>query len=40
MAIPVVLFWLGGYDFDQRGEAAVGLALLVLVAGGFAAFVP
>lgn len=29
----VLLFWLGGYDFDQRGEKAVMCGVLAITAG-------
>jgi len=39
-AVALGLFWLGGYDFDRRGEVAVFAALMALVVGGAVAFMP
>jgi hypothetical protein len=34
------LFWLGGFDFDQRGEVAVSCLLFTIcLAGGSAAMI-
>jgi hypothetical protein len=34
------LFWLGGYDFDQRGSGAVMCAVYTLLVGGMAYMFP
>lgn len=35
-AFWLFLFWLGGYDFDRRGEPAVSCFLLAGIFGGLA----
>lgn len=44
IAIPIfflvlvpALFWLSGFDFDQRGQTAIGCALLTLIPAIFGA---
>ena len=32
----LVLYWLGGYDFNQRGEKAVSCMVLSLIGGSVA----
>ena len=33
------LFWLGGFNFDQRGEAALSCGFSGLLFGGLCAFI-
>ena len=40
ITVPVVLWWLGGYDFDKRGEASFALGLTCLWAGFMTWFFP
>lgn len=33
MCIPILLFWLGGFNFDHRGEGAFWIGFLTIAAG-------
>lgn len=38
--LVLLLFWLGGYDFDERGFVAINAAVWSLFAAGMAFFFP
>ncbi len=40
LIMPSVFFWLGGYDFDERGPNAAFLAFLTFGLAGAVAFAP
>lgn len=39
-ALAPLLFWIGGFDFDRRGEGALCCALLTIMIAGLVYYYP